>query len=298
MDIHFIMVYTEIQTKNKNKYYYLTETIREGKKFKKKRIYLGKNLTKKRLEKKIEQLNPLNLLLSKKEREILENIKKEHKKTYNLDQYEYFVSLFTYDSNAIEGNTLTLQETSLILFDKITPKGKSLREINEAINHKKAFNYILKYNEDINKEFICEIQRLVVEKTLKKELEDQIGKYRTSQVRIRGTKFIPPKFEDVPNEMKKLLIWYGKNKNKIQPIILVSYFHSAFESIHPFIDGNGRTGRLVMNFMLRKFNYPMINIPNKDKLDYYTALEAARKGNLRKLVKLIIKILMSTKYTF
>jgi len=292
------MVYTEIQTKNKNKYYYLTETIREGKKFKKKRVYLGKNLTKKELGKKVERLNPINLLLSKKERDILEKIKKEHKKTYNLDQYEHFVSLFTYDSNAIEGNTLTLQETSLILFDKITPKGKSLREINEAINHKKAFDYILKYEGDINKEFICEIQKLVVEKTLKTELEDQIGEYRTSQVWIRGTNFIPPKAKDVPNEMKKLLIWYGKNKNKIHPIILTSYFHSAFELIHPFIDGNGRTGRLVMNFMLHKFNYPMINIPTKEKLDYYGALETARKGNLRKLVKLIVKTLMSTKHIF
>lgn len=116
-------------------------------------------------------------------------------------------------------------------------------------------------------------------------------------IRIRGSDFIPPKAKDVPNEMKKLLIWHKKNRKRIHPAIFVSYFHSAFESIHPFVDGNGRTGRLIMNFMLSKFKYPMINIPNKDKLEYYNALEAARKGNLRRLVKFIVKILMSTEYT-
>lgn len=290
------MVYTEIQKRNKSRYYYLTETIRKGKKFKKKRVYLGKNLTKKDLKEKIEKNNPFNLLLTKKEIGDLDKLERKHKRKYTVNQYEYFVSLFTYDSNAIEGNTLTLQETSLILFDKITPKGKSLREVNEAINHKNAFDYILKYKKGINKEFICEIQRLVVDKTLNKELENQIGKYRTLFVRIRGSEFIPSKPKEVPNEMRKLLTWLKKNK-KVHPIILVSYFHSAFESIHPFVDGNGRTGRLIINFMLHNFNYPMINIPNKEKLEYYNALEASRKGDLRKLVKFIVKILMSTTYT-
>jgi Fic family protein len=291
------MAYTEVQIKNKKRYYYLTETIREGKKFRKNRTYLGKDLTKKALEDKIEKADPLGALLSKKEKEILENIKKKSKKTYTQNQYEHFISSFTYNSNAIEGNTLTLQETSLILFDKLTPKGKSLREINEAINHKNAFDYVLKFKGVLNKNFICEIQEIVLSKTLNKELENQIGCYRTLPVRIRGSDFSPPPAKDVPNEMKRLLLWHQKNKKKIHPIVLVSYFHSAFESIHPFADGNGRTGRLIMNFMLYKFKYPLISIPNKEKLDYYNALDSARKGNLRKLIKFVIKILMSTQYT-
>ena len=206
-------------------------------------------------------------------------------------KYEAFVSLFTYDSTNIEGNTLTLQETSQLLFEGITPR-KSLREIKEAINHKEAFDFILDYKNGISKEFILKLHNLVAKDTLKPELTNQEGKYRTLQVYIRGVEWIPPKPKEVPRGMGSLLSWYAKNREKLHPLILAAYFHSAFETIHPFVDGNGRVGRLLMNFILHKNRYPMINIPNKKKHIYYKVLETSQvEGNLRPFVKFLLDLL-------
>src|SRR3972149_12070457 len=165
------MVYTEIKEKNGRNYYYRVVSVRKGKKIGKKRIYLGFNLNKENLagkEKKADiELNLLNTLLTDKERKELEKIKKEYlsQTEVNLEnRYESFVSLFTYNSTAIEGNTLTLQETAQLLFENITPR-KSLREINETLNHKKAFDYILNYKGDITKDFICELHKIIAQNT-------------------------------------------------------------------------------------------------------------------------------------
>jgi len=237
------------------------------------------------------------------EREIkeLEKIRKDYlklPKETKDNRYEAFVSLFTYDSTNIEGNTLTLQETSQLLFENITPR-KSLREINEVTNHKEAFDFILENKEDISKELILKIHKLVVKNTLKPELKDQVGKYRTLQVYIRGTKWLPPKPENVPKEMGTLLSWYSKNKKRLHPLILAAYFHSAFETIHPFVDGNGRVGRLLMNLILNKNKFPMINIPNKKKYIYYESLESAQvKGNLIPLIKFLFELIKEEKIKF
>ena len=242
-------MYTEIQTKEGKKYYYRVRSVRDKNKVKKIREYLGKDLSqnkRKDLEKKADLLlEPLNLLIKKQEIDKLEKIKEKYKKTKinYTNRYESFLAQFTFDTNAIEGSTLDLQETSYILFDHRTPKGKSLREINEVLNHKKAFDYLLNYNKDITKEFICKLQELITTNTLRKDLENQIGKYRSSQVYVRGANFIPPNPGETKKEMRTLLVWYTKNKNKIHPLVLAAYFHAGFESIHPFVDGNGRTGR-------------------------------------------------------
>ncbi|MBU4308801.1 MAG: Fic family protein [Nanoarchaeota archaeon] len=299
------MVYTEIKEKNKRKYYYRVKSVRANKKINKKRIYLGVNLSKKELlreeEKADKELQVLSTLLTVEEKDQLKEIKKHYliqPKETKENRYESFVSLFTYDSTNIEGNTLTLQETSQLLFENITPR-KSLREINEVINHKKAFDYLLDIKKEISKELILKIHKLVVQNTLRPELKDQIGKYRTLQVYIRGIDWLPPKPEEVLKEMGYLLSWYSKNKKKLHPLILAVYFHSAFETIHPFVDGNGRVGRLLMNLILHKNKYPMINIPNKEKYKYYNALETSQlRGNLRPLVKFLFDVLIKEKIKF
>jgi Fic family protein len=299
------MVYTEIKEKAGQRYYYRVISQREGKKVNKKRIYLGVNLDKNILSKKEtwadKELMLLSTLLTDKEKRELEKIKKEHsnRSKINLEnRYESFISLFTYDSTNIEGNTLTLQETSQLLFEGRTPR-KSLREINEVVNHKKAFDYMLNTEKKISKEFILNLHNLVVKETLKPELINQIGKYRTLQVYIRGTEWLPPKPEKVPKEMASLLSWYTKNKNKVHPLILSAYFHSAFETIHPFIDGNGRVGRLLMNFILHQKEYPMINIPTKRKHEYYNALESSQlKRDLRPLVKFLVELIKKENVIF
>lgn len=299
------MTYTEVQIKGKNRYYYRAKSFRIRDKVGKKRVYLGKNLSKAELgelekEVDIELGKPLLKLLKKEEIELLEKIKKEHqkacKKEFNL-KYEAFLARFTYDSNAIEGSTLTLNETSAIIFDNITPEGRSPREINEAINHKEAFDFMVSYKGEVNKELICRLQEIVTTNTLRKDIEDQIGKYRECQVYIRGADFIPPKPSEVEKEMRRLINWYKRNKNKLHPVIIAAYFHSAFESIHPFVDGNGRAGRLLMNLMLHKAGFPMIDIPVRVRIRYFKALEVARKGNLREFLKLIIEFMSTKEYT-
>jgi len=300
------MVYTEIKERNGKKYFYRVINVREGKKFKKKRVYLGVNLDKKTLKnaesKADKELSLLSKLLDEKELNFLESLKKEfarEPKANEDNRYEAFTSLFTYDSNAIEGNSLTLEETSFLLFEKRVPSAKSLREINETLNHKSAFDYMLSYKEDISKEFICELHRLVVQNTLRDDLIPEIGKYRTLHVYIHGRNWIPPKPEKVPQEMKSLLSWYSKNKKKLNPLILATYFHVAFETIHPFVDGNGRVGRLLMNFILHKNKYPMINIPNKIKFKYYESLkEATLNGNLRRFIEILLELYGAMKLRF
>ena len=299
------MPYTEIKEKNGKKYYYRVKSIRKGKKVNKERVYLGVDLNKKEILKKEKnadkELLYLNNLLTEQEIRELEEIKEKYKKQPKEsfeNRYEVFTSDFTYNSTAIEGNTLTLQETAQLLFEGITPR-KSMREINEVLNHKKAFDFILSYNGDVTKEFICDLHKIVVKDTLKEELKTQIGCFRNLQVYIRGTDWLPPKPEDVPKEIKSLLFWYSKNKEKLHPLIVSAYFHAGFETVHPFVDGNGRTGRLLMNFILHKNNFPMINIPNSIKHKYYEALESAQiRGNLKLLVKLLFEILRSSKGIF
>ncbi len=299
------MAYTEIKEKNGRKYYYRVQSVRKGDKVQKKRVYLGVDLVKKQLSEKEEkadkELMLLSTLLTEKEIEELEKIKEEYAllpKKNLQNRYETFVSLFTYDSTNIEGNTLTLQETSQLLFEKITPR-KSLREINEVINHREAFDYILNWEEDISKEMILKLHELVVKNTLKDELKAEIGKYRTLQVYIRGANWLPPKPKEVPEEMQVLLSWYSKNREKLHPLILAAYFHSAFETIHPFVDGNGRVGRLLINFILHKHAFPMVNIPSKKKYLYYKALESAQlKGNLKYLVKFLFDMLKEENIIF
>ncbi len=298
------MVHTEIQKKNGNKYYYRVKNFRDGKRIRKERVYLGVNLEKIELNKlELEadkKLNIFSVILSEEDKKILEKIKrdfsKEPKENYE-NRYESFCSLFTYDSTGIEGNTMTLEETSFLLFEGIVPKEKSLREIYEVTNHKKAFDYILNYKGDITKEFILKLHELVVLNTLRQDLMSQIGRYRTVQVFIGMS--LPPKPQDVPDKMGGLLRWYSSNKKILHPLVLASHFHAEFEKIHPFVDGNGRVGRLLMNFIMRKNRLPMINIPKKRKFKYYEVLNAAQyKNNLKPFVKFLIDILKKEELRF
>ena len=299
------MAYTEIKKKKGKTYFYRVKSVRKGKSVGKKRIYLGVNLGKNKLSKSEKEADKelmlLSTLLTDNEIQELEKIKKEYlqQPKENLEnRYETFVSLFTYDSTNIEGNTLTLQETSQLLFEGITPR-KSLREINEILNHKEAFDYILKYKGEVNKKFLLKLHELIAKNTLKPELKKQIGKYRELQVYIRGTSWLPPKSQEVPKEIRYLLSWYSKNKKKLHPLIVCAYFHSAFETIHPFIDGNGRVGRLLINFMLHKNKYPMINIPNKKKHIYYKVLESSQvEGNFKPLIKFFLDLLKEYEIKF
>ncbi|MCK4717707.1 MAG: Fic family protein [Thermoplasmata archaeon] len=296
------MAFTEIKEKKGSKYYYRTRSVRNGKKVGKKRVYLGTNLNKRELKKAEREadveLGVLDALLTAEEIEILSEVQREYSKQPKRtleNRYETFISLFTHDSTAIEGNTLTLQETASLLFDEIAPS-KNMREINEVLDHKKAFDHLLEYDGEITKKFICSLHRLMVQDTLDDGLEDQIGQYRSLQVYIRGVDWIPAPPESVGKDMGVLLSWYAKNKGEIHPLIAAIYFHVGFELIHPFVDGNGRVGRLLMNFILHKNGYPMVNIPNLQRNRYYAVLEEAQvNGNLRPFIEFIIELYQESK---
>ncbi len=190
---------------------------------------------------------------------------------------QYFDEEYTYDSNGIEGNTLTLQETSLILNKGITIGGKSMREHFEVINHKEAIDYIkelVKQKEPLSKMVLLDIHHLIL-----KNIDMQnAGKYRNVDVMIAGSKHLPPTFLLVESLMEEYFDFYKKNKDILNPVILSAEMHERLVTIHPFSDGNGRTSRLFMNLILLQHGFPITNISSQNSLrdEYYRSLEAVK----------------------
>lgn len=203
---------------------------------------------------------------------------------------------WTYNSNGIEGNTLTLRETQIVL-EGITVGGKTLREHLEAINHEKAIEYIedlVKEKNPVTEWNIKNIHQLVL-----KEIDDKnAGKYRSENVAIMGATHTPPDHLIVPELMEKLILNYQK-WNKYHPIIKAAIIHGELVKIHPFIDGNGRTSRLVMNLSLMNSGYLPVIIKKENRLEYYNALDKAHTtGDYTDFVKLVtnLEIEMINKY--
>ncbi len=180
-----------------------------------------------------------------------------------------FLIEYTYNSNAIEGNTLTLQETALVL-EGITIDKKPLKDHLEAVGHRDAFLYVedlVKNKVPFSERIIKEIHTLV----LMDRPEDR-GVYRRIPVRIMGAYHVPPDPVLVPEQMERLVTEFEGNK-KLHPIERAALFHLKFEGIHPFVDGNGRTGRLILNLMLMQAGYPPINVKYSDRKRYYEAFD-------------------------
>lgn len=193
--------------------------------------------------------------------------------TYTLASLrEKFTLDWTYHSNAIEGNTLTLRETKVVL-EGITVGCKSLREHVEAVNHRNAIRYVeelVAKHEPLKEWQIRNIHMLVL-----KGIDDgQAEHYRQENVVISGANTVPPDFLHQPTEMAALVDWYAQ-AGGMSPVGRAAELHTRFVKVHPFIDGNGRTGRLLLNFELMKFGYPPAVIRKEDRLDYYDALDAA-----------------------
>lgn len=183
-----------------------------------------------------------------------------------------FLIEFTYNSNAIEGNTLTLQETALIINEGITIAEKPLKDHLEVMGHKDAYFYVEQLVKDkvpFSEKVIKEIHSIV----LMDKPQDK-GIYRRVPVRILGAAHEPPQPYLVPIKMEQLIVEYDEMKKRLHPIEQVALFHLKLEGIHPFIDGNGRTGRLLMNLGLLKEGYPAINVKFADRRRYYDCFSA------------------------
>lgn len=195
---------------------------------------------------------------------------------------------WTYNSNGIEGNTLTLRETQVVL-EGITIGGKSIKEHLEAINHEKAILYlddIVKDKNPITEWNIKNIHQLIL-----KDIDNEnAGKYRKENVTIKGATHIPPDYIKIPELMEKLILNY-ENWNEYHPIIKSALLHGELVKIHPFIDGNGRTSRLLMNLDLMNSGYNPVIIKKENRLEYYQALDKAHiTGDYTDFIKLITKL--------
>jgi Fic family protein len=305
------MTYVLEKTIKGKKYFYLVKNVRVNGGWKKFTVYIGRGKLGKRYLAKLKRkyskildqrvatylksVDPLFGLLSEKQVAELEKIRVVHKRARKAMSaaarerwYEWFSTIFTYNTNAIEGSTINLRETSTILFEGLTPSGKTMREVREVENHRRAFDYAMAYKGDVNRVFICKLHGLlscgILERT-------ESGVFRKVQVFVRGAEVIPPKPEALEKQFKELMLWYRKNKKKYHPVIVGAYMHTAFEGIHPFVDYNGRTGRLLLNFILMKNGFPPIVIEYKKRAEYYVAIQAAINGKLKPFVRLVYRYL-------
>ena len=156
------------------------------------------------------------------------------------------------------------------------PKGKTRVEVKEAENHEKAFNCMLQEKGNLSMDFILKLHSILLE-----DIDENAGKIREENVGIFGTFFKPPKFEELSYELKAFFEWY-KQAKILHPFELACLVHLRFVTIHPFTDGNGRISRLLMNFILKKYSYPMLDIPYEDREDYYEVLERCQLDKIEK----------------
>ena len=208
--------------------------------------------------------------------------------TITLSSYEQDFELkFTHNSTAIEGNTLTLMETKVVLEDAISIGGKELREIYEVINHKKAYGYVKKCiseNKPLTENIVKDLHAILTENIIIG------GIYRNQEVRISGAGFTPPAGNEMYMQIKG---FYEdlKTKSDLNSIELAAWTHAEFVRIHPFIDGNGRTSRLLMNYQLLSQGFLPVSIAKEDRLNYYNTLEEfATKGNLEPFADFVAEL--------
>lgn len=206
-----------------------------------------------------------------------------------LSSYEKdFELTFTHNSTAIEGNTLTLMETKVVLEDGISVGGKELREIYEVVNHKNAYQYVKKCiaeGKTLDEHIIKDIHAILTENIIVG------GIYRNQEVRISGAGHVPPVGNDMYNQIKNFYDDLDWKKDTLNPIEYAAWTHAEFVRIHPFIDGNGRTSRLLMNYQLMSAGFLPVSIAKENRLDYYNALEAyAVQGELEQFADLVAEL--------
>lgn len=228
-------------------------------------------------------------VLTKEKIEKIEAIKVEYKsllktltKKQMKDILDRFMINFTYESNAIEGNSLTLKDVTFILIENIVPKGKDLREVYETRNTRIANGLLFNNRIKITIKGIIKLHSILI-----KDTGVQEGFKKLPNVLLmRNVETTPP--EKVEEEMKKLVVWYDKMKGKEHPIRIASEFHGRLERIHPFEDGNGRVGRVLINAILLENKYPPLIIRKTMRTSYFSALEANDKGYKSKLERFIL----------
>lgn len=223
------------------------------------------------LDKQLTQIEAIKL-------HYLENFKKEDLQS-KKEIIKKFTINFAYNTTSIEGNTITLKEAQNLLEEGKTPKDKTLREIYDIQNTEATFIELLTNKQKISQKLIEAIH-----KKLMVNIDKRIG-YRIKDIRVFLSHFDSTPGSYVRADMELLIDWYRKNEKKLHPLVLASLFHHKFEKIHPFSDGNGRTGRMIVNLILMDQGYPPMIIYKKDRSMYIDALNSADKINIIKIDK-------------
>lgn len=280
------MSFIEKQKHGKHSYFYAVKNVRTGpNKVKKIRIWLGREIPKKgdlqryfvELEKKAMERYKAKWLskgLIEKVDDLSASITIFHKTPTNTLPKDFLVR-YTYNTNAIEGNRLTLRQTALVLSDRIAPEGTRVDDVIETLNAVDAWNFIKLYKNRLNRKFVCKMQYEVTKNTTCRIQ----GDYRDNEVRIAGSEHTPPKAADVPKLLEYLFSEFYLEKKTLHPIELATLLHNRFVNIHPFTDGNGRTARLLMNWVLIRNKFPPVIIEVSNKEKYYNTIDAADKGD-------------------
>jgi Fic family protein len=277
-------------------YYYLVKSVRiSASKVKKVRIFLGTKVPPheklQELFRELERKTPKPYSARWLPKDIVERIEDLHASVTVLRRFpesvipEDFLVRFTYNTNAIEGNPLTLRQTALILSENIAPQGVKTDDVVEVMNGKDAWEFVKDYKGIVNVGFLKNIQHEVTKNT-KCRLQ---GKYRDSEVRIGGSEWVPPKAKEVPDMMKGVVREYKRLKRTLHPLELAAWLHNKIAQIHPFTDGNGRTARLAMNWILMRKRFPPIIIDVRNKEEYYHVIEAADAGDQKPFCMFLAK---------
>jgi len=261
---------------NGNTYYYLEQSFRKNGTINKKEKYLGTTLPK-NIEKIKEdflrefyQETWFNRFNTIKEQFIQE--RRNIPPSLEKKQTEQFATSFTYNTNRIEGSTITLRETADLLERGISPSQRPLEDIKETEAHKVVFYDMLTYNKEMTLSTVLYWHKQLFQLTK----PDIAGKIRQHQVGISGSTFHPPYPIELDLLLRDFFAWYNQNKTKLHPVHLAGLVHLKFVTIHPFGDGNGRISRLLMNYVLHTNGYPMLIIPYAQRKSYYTALERSQ----------------------
>jgi Fic family protein len=280
------MAYIEKFKVKGNTYYKLVHTVREKDKITHKTKYLGKILPPKerliQLEKEFlkEIKGQRYKYLSAEDFQKIEQKKeKSNQETKNLsplerkNKLEEFIIRFTYDSSKLSGVNITLRQTSLILREGIMPNDlKNLKTIKELENHEKGIIAITKYKGKLDLRFIKKLHTILMS-----GVDDSIaGKLRSElnrNVKLTGTPYVPPKWQDLDKEIDNFFKWYKSENRQLHPLEIAALVHLRIISLQPFVDGNSRLSRLLMNWVLWKRGYPLVDIPIEELENYYSVLD-------------------------
>lgn len=257
-------------------YYYLQHTLRTSKGVQSRERYLGSKVPPNIEEVKRDFLAHIYAerwypLLDAVRSNYLEE-QRTMPRSVSEKQARTFSVMFTYDTTRIEGSRLTYRETADLLERGLSPPARPLEDIKEVEAHDRVFREVLAFKKDITLRMVLLWHKRLFEQTK----PDIAGNVRTHQVAISGSRFMPPSPVEVQPLLREFFRWYDRNKSSLHPVELAAAVHLRFVTIHPFADGNGRMSRLLMNFVLQKHGFPLLNIPYEDRRSYYNALERAQ----------------------